>query len=115
MSNLNELPEVWKEFFDLRKKVNSLGYTTFREVIQNTITDSEIEKLCTDFKQEFKNTPKNDPLYLEVVKLLLDMGIELYSDEEENDEYKELKLPECYDDFNPMDMVEVENNNDKII
>jgi hypothetical protein len=119
MSDLNEMPEIWKEFFDLRKKLNSMPNTTFKEVMNNTITDKEIEELCDNFEKDFSKMPKKHPLYLEVVKLLIDMGIELYNNNDEGDEGDEKnegdEYLECYDNFNPMEMVEVIKDDEKVI
>jgi len=111
----SQLPPVWREFFDLKRKINSLPNITFKEVIQNTITDEEIDKLCRDFKRDFSKYPKNDTLYLEVVKLLLDMGIVLYEDEGD-EEYKEKQefvkntLADCYNNIDTDNLVFVDKN-----
>mgnify|MGYP000580492483 CR=1 FL=1 len=106
----------WKSGFNYAKSKQEEIMSEFRP---DVLTDKEIEELCDNFEKDFSKMPKKHPLYLEVVKLLIDMGIELYNNNDEGDEGDEKnegdEYLECYDNFNPMKMVEIIKDDEKVI
>lgn len=80
----NELPENWRNLFDIKKQINIIGgQDTFNEMMAERVEENELQELYDNFKKEFALYPKNHPLYLEAQKIMLDMGFKFYEDEEE--------------------------------
>ena len=84
MSVEKELPENWKNLFNIKKTINNIGgINMFNEMMAERVSEEELQELYENFKKEFQNYPLNHPLYLEAQKLMLDMGFKFYVEDEE--------------------------------
>lgn len=81
-----EKTSVWDELGEMRSKLNSLGHiSTVKEFIHTNLTE-EVETLRALFDEEFRDLPKDNPLRLEVLQTLAELGITIYTIREEEDE-----------------------------
>ena len=74
----NNLEEFWSELKEMREILNSLGDI---KVIKNFIHENmkdEIEDLTNKFKHDFEELSSQDPLKLEVLQTLGELGILVY-------------------------------------
>ena len=70
--------DAWADLGIMREALNSLGdIDTIRKYIKLNLSE-EVEELRKNFERDFKHTPKDDLLRLEVLQTLGEMGVIIY-------------------------------------
>ena len=74
--NINK-SSLWDELQSLRNNLSELPLKEVRQFITSNMVN-DIEELRTSFKKDFEKYPNDDPLKIEILQMLGELGIIIY-------------------------------------
>jgi len=68
---------VWSELNELRDNLKHLDIDEVKKYVRENLAD-DVEMLRETFKNDFKDIAKDDPLRLEILQTLAELGVLIY-------------------------------------
>lgn len=76
-STKKEQHPIWNELKDIRNKLNGVPFEDIRTYIKTHMKD-EVSSLQDMFNKDFGALPRSDPLRMEILQTLGELGIKIY-------------------------------------
>jgi hypothetical protein len=70
---------IWQDLSEMRNTLSNLPMSQVKKYISENMED-EVEILVNQFKTDFKDIPTTDPLRIEILQTLAEIGIIIYDD-----------------------------------